>query len=96
VEIVGNLWFYLDDMDGVNESSTIQGLNVGEHTFYVEVGEGWTLVGEPDGSFNIDRCPSPPPEPPTGFFDEPAILPGLMMLIIGGAILIGRKFAFSS
>jgi hypothetical protein len=76
----------------------------GSYSWTVVVGEGYILVGESSGEFSLVSCepgptptpvptPTPTPkEPPTGAFDSPNLLPGLLILALGSAlVLFGRR-----
>jgi len=93
VEIFGLLTFNLVDDGFLTESGIFPDLPVGEYSYFVEVGEGYTLVGEPDGTFTIEWCPSPPKkEPPTGAMDLPFFLPGILVIALGGTLwFLGRR-----
>jgi len=76
----------------------------GSYLWTIVAGEGYVLVGESSGEFSLVSCepgptptpvptPTPTPkEPPTGAFDSPNLLPGLLILALGSAlVLFGRR-----
>ena len=70
----------------------------GSYSWAVVVDEGYVLVGEASGEFSLVSCepkpkPTPTPkEPPTGAFDSPNLLPGLLAIALGSAlVLFGRR-----
>ncbi|MGB6881791.1 MAG: hypothetical protein WBD86_00615 [Microgenomates group bacterium] len=88
VKILGMLIFSLVDDGFLTESGTIPDLAVGEYSYFVEVGEGYKLIGEPDGTFKIEWCPSPPKkEPPTGAMDSIVLLPSIASLLAGSYLV---------
>lgn len=89
VEIVGQLTFNLVDDGFLTKSGTFSDLSVGEYSYYVEVDEGYVLVGESDGTFEIKWCPNPPPkDPPTGMIDSPVFLPGIGGFVASISLLL--------